>query len=118
MSQSVSPSSLEDPAFFRLPALTPPPGTLPNFTHPRNRGPVLVVVNGILLGLMMVFLAIRVYTKLAIIRKISWDDLTIAFSALGAITLYVLFLWRKSVSRHVVDITLTQSLLQRSKGRL
>lgn len=66
----------------------------------------------------MVFLAIRVYTKLAIIRKVSWDDLTISFSALGAITLYVLFLWRKSVSRHVVDITLTQSLLQRSKGRL
>ena len=66
----------------------------------------------------MVFVAIRVYTKLAIIRKVSWDDLTISFSALGAIALYVLFLWRKSFSHHVVDIALTHSSLQRSKGHL
>ena len=118
MSQAISPSFLENPAVLQLPALTPPQGTAPNFTHPRNRGPVLVIVNGILLGLMMVFLTIRVYTKLAIIRKVSWDDLTISFSALGAITLYDLFLWRKSFSRHVVDIALTHSLFQRSKGRL
>ena len=111
MSQPISPLSLEDPAVFHLPGLPPPPGITANFTHPRNRGPVLIIVNGTLLGLMMIFIAIRVYTKLAIIRKVSWDDLTISFSALGAITLYILFVWRKSFSRYVFEFILMHSLL-------
>ena len=115
-SQSISPLSLEDPALLQLPGLTPPPGITANFTNSRNRGPVLIIVNGILLGLMTVFIAIRFYTKLAIVRKVSWDDLTISFSVLGAITLYILFVWRKSFSLHAFDFILMHSSLQRSKG--
>ena len=91
MSLPISSSDLEDPAVFNLPGLKPPPGVTPDFMHPRNRGPVLIIVNGILLALMMILIATRFYTKLAIIRKVSWDDLTASLSALGAITLYILF---------------------------
>ena len=97
MSQ-ISPASLNDPNFLQLPALKPPPGIIPNFGHPRNRGPVLIIVNGVLLALMMTFIALRAYTKLAIVRKFSWDDLTVSLSALGATTLYVVSVWRTSLS--------------------
>lgn len=119
MSQPFSPSALEDPAVFQSPGLTPPPGTTPNFTHPTDRGPVLIVVNGILLALMMVFIAIRSYTKLAIVRKVSWDDLSVCLSALGGITLYLLFVWRKYLSHHYsFEFLLMHRSLQRSKGPL
>ena len=116
MSLSISHSDLEDPAVFNLSGLTAPPGVIPDFAHPRNREPVFIIVNGILLALMMIFIAIRFYTKLAIIRKVSWDDLTASLSALGAITLYVLFFWRKSFSYQVIECTLTHRPSQRSKG--
>ena len=77
---------------------------------------MLIIVNGILLALMMIFIAIRFYTKLAVIRKVSWDDLTASLSALGPITLYVLFVWGKSFSYHVIECTLTHRPSQRSKG--
>ena len=117
MSLPISSSDQEDPAVSNLPGLTPPPGFTPDFTHPRNREPVLIIVNGILLALMMIFIAIRFYTKLAVIRKVSWDDLTASLSALGAITLYVPFVWGKSFSYHVIECTLTHRRSQRSKGR-
>ena len=102
MSQSKL-SPLDDPTLLQLPALTPPPGVIPNFAHPMDRGPVLTIVNGILLALMMIFIALRVYTKLAIVRKISWDDLTVSLSALGSIFLYILFVWRTTLPHHVIE---------------
>lgn len=88
MSQSLPVSSLGEPAVSRLPGLTPPPGTTPDFTDAESRGSVLIIVNGILLVVMAIFMVIRAYTKLVIIRKLSWDDLTVSLSALGAFALY------------------------------
>ena len=83
-------SALQDPAVLQLPALDPPPGIIPNFANPENKGPTLIVVGALLLVLVIISLANRAYTKLLIVRKTSWDDLTISLSALGAIVTYII----------------------------
>lgn len=98
MSQQASASALQDPAFLQLPALTPPPGVIPNFTNPDNRGPTLIVVGAIFLALVVIALTNRAYTKLFIVRKASWDDLTIFLSAVGAIVWYTICSLRKGAS--------------------
>lgn len=77
MSQQTSASMFQDPAFLQLPALTPPRGVIPNFANPENRGPTLIIVGAILLTLVIIALAVRAYAKIRIVRKASWDDLTI-----------------------------------------
>ena len=84
---------LSDPNFLNYPAQLPPAGVTPNFTDPKDRGPVFVVVGGVLIALMMLFLSIRAYIKGILLRKVSWDDLTVVLSSLGAIFLYALCVW-------------------------
>lgn len=117
MSLPISYSDLEDPAVFNLPGLNPPPGVIPDFTHPRNRGPVLIIVNGVLVSLDDDIYCDQVFNKISHYPKGLLDDLTASLSALGAITLYVLFGWGKSFSYHVIVCTLTHRPSQRSKGR-
>ena len=95
MSQPLLNSASGDPAVLQLPALEPPPGMAPNFTNAENRGAVLIIVNGILLAVMAIFMVIRVYAKSVIIQKLSWDDLTVSFSAFGAFALYGFLVWGK-----------------------
>ncbi len=97
MSANEIPMSLSDPNFLSLPAAAPPPGIIPNFENPEDRGPILVKVGGVLVGLMMVFVINRVYVKIWVVRKAWWDDLTVCLSTLGAILFYILVVWgRKS----------------------
>ena len=90
MSQPLSPAALQDPAVLQLPALSAPPGVIPNFTNPEDIGPRLIVSGAILLTFVIIALASRAYTKLCIIRKISLDDLTISLAAMCAIASYTL----------------------------
>ena len=91
--QQIPPAALSDPAVLGLPALAPPAGVVPNFTNPESKGPIFVIVGTILLVLMVVFLSNRIYTKSFIVRKLSWDDLAVSLSALGAVALYVMCIW-------------------------
>ena len=93
MSQQLPNSFRGGPAILQLPALKPPPGTAPNFTNAEDRGAVLTIVNGFLLVVMAIFMVIRAYTKSVIIRKLSWDDLTVSISAIGAFALYGFLVW-------------------------
>ena len=64
----------------------------------------------------MAFILIRAYTKLAIIRKVNWDDLTISLATLGAILLYVMAVLRKrSIPRLNAWLTLG-AIHQRSRN--
>ena len=58
----------------QLPALAPPPGEVPNFDDPENRGPILVAVSSLLFALMLLLYLNRIYTKLFIIGSVSLDD--------------------------------------------
>ena len=85
---------LADPEILsQIPGGTPPAGLVPNFAHPANQGPTLIAVGGVMIALMMGFLMNRLYTKARIVRKFSWDDLTVSLSALGAIALYTMCCW-------------------------
>ena len=57
-----------------LPAGQPPPGVIPNFTNPQDNNALMIVIGSILLGIMLFFYAIRIYTKRFITQQYSWDD--------------------------------------------
>ncbi|KAL8762522.1 MAG: hypothetical protein Q9184_001482 [Pyrenodesmia sp. 2 TL-2023] len=69
MSQSVDPAKLEG-----VPAAKPPPGVVPNYVDPQSSGPRLIAVGCILVALMLLFVATRIYTKAKIVKKFSPDD--------------------------------------------
>ena len=116
MSQRIPESALQDPAVLHLPALPPPPGVILNFTNPKNQGPKLIVVGAILLTLVVIALVNRAYTKLYIVRKTSWDDLTICLSAIGAIVSYVACILR-NVTNTAFSGTYSQAIHLRNPTR-
>lgn len=96
MSQQLTPAALADPDILRqYPAGVPPAGVTPNFAHPESRGAILVIVGGLMFALMTLLLANRIYTKAIIVRRFSWDDLTVSLSALGGVALYICCCWGK-----------------------
>ena len=58
----------------QLPALQPPPGVTPNFIDPYTRGPMLLALSAVAIGIMYFFVGIRFYSKFYIKREWSWDD--------------------------------------------
>ena len=64
-------------ALSDVPALSPPPGVQSNFVNPENQSLSFYIVTSILFVSMVIFFLNRVYTKLLIIRKYSWDDCTL-----------------------------------------
>ncbi|TGO90452.1 hypothetical protein BPOR_0064g00150 [Botrytis porri] len=65
------------------PALEPPPGVTALSDNPESRGYILIVVNTIMTFAMTVCFIIRVYTKVAIQRKVTWSDLVIPGGNIG-----------------------------------
>lgn len=116
MYQQIPASALQDPAFLQLPALAPPPGVIPDFVNPEEKGPPLVIFGGILLSLVLIALVNRAYTKLCIVQKVSWDDLTISLSAIGAIVWYAVCAWRKRAYAYHWARTDKQRLPEIQKG--
>ena len=62
-----------------LPALQPPAGVEPNFVNPEDRAYLLTTVATVLFCLMVFLYINRVYTKLCIVHKTSWDDCKCTF---------------------------------------
>ena len=56
------------------PALQPPPGVLPNFNDPYNTDSTINGTLGICIAISSIFVLLRLYTKLYIIRKYGWED--------------------------------------------
>ena len=77
MSQQWQASDLQDPALLQLAALAPPPSVIRDLASPENKGPRLIIAGAILLAFVVLALANRACTKLCIVRKTSWDDLTV-----------------------------------------
>ena len=57
-----------------FPALSPPAGVKSNFVNPEDRGYICNAVVTVLFCFMVALFAIRIYTKLVIVRKPGWDD--------------------------------------------
>lgn len=60
--------------FDHYPAYRPPPGIASNFKNPVTLAKPLIVVNVLFITLMISVVAIRIYTKHYIVRKLWWDD--------------------------------------------
>ena len=56
------------------PSASPPPGVSVNFNTSDTRAPMAIAVTSGFMGLMFIFVSIRVYVKVRIDKKATWDD--------------------------------------------
>ncbi|KAI9787317.1 MAG: hypothetical protein M1816_007665 [Peltula sp. TS41687] len=57
-------------------ASPPPPGVTPNFDHPESNAHALHVVNAVCLVVAVMFVALRIFTRFAVVKSLGWDDYT------------------------------------------
>lgn len=69
---SSPPNGLDD--ITQIPALKPPPGVTPNFVDPYTRGPLFLALTAVAIGIVYVFVIARIYCKICLQNKLSWDD--------------------------------------------
>lgn len=60
-----------------LPALQPPAGLQSNFDDPQSRISLTVIPCAAIVGLMIIFVFMRMYTKVYILKSVGWDDCTL-----------------------------------------
>ncbi|KAL8711936.1 MAG: hypothetical protein Q9220_003632 [cf. Caloplaca sp. 1 TL-2023] len=60
---------------YQIPGLAPLPGVIPDFDDPYTRGPMLLALTAVAIGIMFLFVLARFYCKIWIHRKLTWDDL-------------------------------------------
>lgn len=91
--------------------IQPPAGISSDFLNPKTQNQPLLGVTSLLLGIMGIFFLNRVYTKSFIVRKYSWDDLTLTFGVVGSITYYVAFIWgaqKGKLGAHFWDVSIAE----------
>ena len=57
-----------------MPLAPPPKGIVPNLINPESRDNQVYIISGVFMGLMLVFLALRIYAKIGIQKARGWDD--------------------------------------------
>ncbi|MCJ1392999.1 hypothetical protein MMC18_005871 [Xylographa bjoerkii] len=108
---SLTPAELN--ALSNVSALAPPPGVESNFVNPQNQSLSFLLVTSILFGVMAIFFVNRICTKALIIRKYTWDDLTIVLAFISSIAYYVVSIWgvqEGKVGVHQWDINIPDIL--------
>lgn len=58
----------------KIPALDPPPGIMPNFLDPVSRANITVIPCAGIVAVMILFVFLRMYTKIYITHSTGWDD--------------------------------------------
>ena len=61
-------------AYENYPLQPPPPGQISNFENPESRGPAIVILCSVFIGIMWPILILRLYSKVWLIRRFGWDD--------------------------------------------
>ena len=67
-------SQLSPAQLSQMPSTSPPPGSIVDFDGPNPLETTIVTVTSVFMGLAFLFVAIRLYTKINISGKGSWDD--------------------------------------------
>lgn len=57
-----------------IPAAPPPDGVVSNFSDPPSQKKPIFIVNGVFIPLMVISVAIRIYTRKYISGSLGWDD--------------------------------------------
>lgn len=60
-----------------IPALPPPVGIKSNFTSPESESYVTIISCAAIVGIMIVLVFVRMYTKVYILKSVGWDDCTL-----------------------------------------
>lgn len=70
-----------------LPAMKPPPGVVPEFDDPPNRNTMALAVISVCLGVTTIVVALRFYSRCAVLRRVQLQDylLLVSFAAYIAI---------------------------------
>ena len=68
----VSPAEIA--AFENYPLQPPPPGQTSNFIDPESRGPAIIILCSVFIGIMWPIFILRLYSKVWVIRSFGWDD--------------------------------------------
>ena len=58
----------------KIPSGKPPPGVEPNFINPVSRAYELRVACGTITAITVIFVSLRMYGKIFVVRSISWED--------------------------------------------
>lgn len=60
--------------FSQIPSAAPPPGVIPNFIDPPSQADIPRIITYVTLPPMLLFLALRNYTRIFITGKLGLDD--------------------------------------------
>jgi hypothetical protein len=61
------------------PAAKPPPGVVPNFDNPPNSNQKITILCILAATIGMLFVIMRLYTRIVLLRKIMFEDSTFTF---------------------------------------
>jgi hypothetical protein len=67
-------SPAEIAAFENYPLQPPPVGQTSDFINPETRGPAVIILCSVFVGIMWPLFMLRLYSKVWVIRKFGWDD--------------------------------------------
>ncbi|KAF2683303.1 hypothetical protein K458DRAFT_304781 [Lentithecium fluviatile CBS 122367] len=100
-------------ALAQMPAMAPPPGVESNLINPESIGYRQTITTSILLAIMMPFVFNRIYVKVWLVRKISWDDGTLLVGFLGTLLHYATYEWAAksgNMGKHMWDVSVLAAL--------
>ncbi|KAI4117186.1 MAG: hypothetical protein LQ345_002537, partial [Seirophora villosa] len=89
------------------PAIPPPSGIQSNFENPPGRCYLTVIPCAAIVGVMIIFVFVRMYTKAYILKSIGWDDYTCMFAAVSSVVYlgFLMALYALGFGVHEWDIT-------------
>ncbi|KAI4089242.1 MAG: hypothetical protein LQ348_005966 [Seirophora lacunosa] len=89
------------------PAIPPPSGIQSNFEDPPGRCYLTVIPCAAIVGVMIIFVFVRMYTKVYILKSIGWDDYTCMFAAVSSVVYlgFLMALYALGFGVHEWDIT-------------
>ncbi|MCJ1395154.1 hypothetical protein MMC18_008035 [Xylographa bjoerkii] len=93
------------------PLSAPPPGVIPNFTHPESIASEIYVAAGVCMPLVLLFAVVRYYAKIVVMKKWAWDDLTFTLGLIAGLSYMSLSFLAASggvFGVHVWDILLAE----------
>ncbi|CAD6589426.1 MAG: hypothetical protein ASARMPRED_004042 [Alectoria sarmentosa] len=106
----VSFSSAQLEKYKDVPALSPPPGIVPDFTARNQRADVYNILCSILLGIVYVFVFLRMYAKVWIKRSPGFDDVACVLATIGlsACFGFAVAMSLHGVGKHQWDVPLSE----------
>lgn len=58
----------------QIPAYPPPPGVVSNFVNPPSLATAIIVTSSVMVGVMVLCVAARMYAKAVVTHTVGWDD--------------------------------------------